>query len=48
MYRGLMDRPDVPRRLKCITIHEDPEQGGMMLIGTSYGEVVALGIGAYV
>ena len=46
--RGIMDRPDIPRRLKCMFVKEDHNQGGLLAVGTSYGEVVIMSIGCYV
>ncbi len=46
--RGLMDRTDIPRRIKCIAVKEDHNLGGLLVVGTSYGEVVMMSIGVYV
>ena len=46
--RGLMERPDIPRRLKCMAVKEDHNLGGLLVVGTSYGEVVIMSIGVYV
>jgi hypothetical protein len=46
--KGLMNRPDIPRRLKCMHVSEDPARGGLLTVGTSYGEVVIMSIGSHV
>lgn len=46
--RCLSVRPDVPRRLKCIFLIEDPENGGTVVVGTSYGDVYLVSIGTCV
>lgn len=46
--KGLITKPEIPRRLKCIQVIEDPYNergGGTMLIGTNYGEVMVSSIG---
>jgi WD40 repeat protein len=42
---GIMLRPDIPRRLKCMSLVEDYEEGGHMLVGTNYGDVFVISIG---
>lgn len=46
--KGLLPRPDIPRRIKCIDIQEDQESGGMMVVGTNYGDIIVMSIGRYV
>jgi hypothetical protein len=46
--RGLMGREDIPRRLKCMTVSEDSVNGGLLAVGTSYGEVIIISIGTHV
>ena len=41
----IMLRPDIPRRLKCMSIVENEEEGGNMLVGTNYGDVFVISIG---
>lgn len=41
----IMARPEIPRKLKCMSIVEDYEEGGNMLVGTSYGDVFVISIG---
>jgi len=48
IYRNLLTRPDIPRRLKCLSIQEDQQEGGMMAVGTNYGDVIVMSIGRYV
>jgi len=48
VYRGLVERPDVNRRLTCMHLIEDAENGGRMVIGTSYGEILVMDIGTSV
>jgi hypothetical protein len=38
----------VDRKLKSCHLVEDRERGGTLLVGTSYGEVVALSLGTTV
>ena len=49
-YRGLVDRPELNRALKCITINQnvDVNKKGMVAVGTSYGEVIVMDVGARV
>jgi hypothetical protein len=47
-YRGLIEKPDVFRRIKCMNIREDFVNGGVMAVGTSYGEVMIFNIGTMV
>jgi len=47
-FKGLISRPDIPRKLKCIDVVEDQEEGGMMVVGTQYGDVVVMSIGRLV
>ena len=47
-FRNLLPRPDIPRRMKSICIQEDQESGGMMVLGTNYGDVIVMSIGRYV
>mmetsp|Transcript_25494 Transcript_25494/g.35065 ORF Transcript_25494/g.35065 Transcript_25494/m.35065 type:complete len:193 (+) Transcript_25494:224-802(+) len=44
-YRQLILRPEIPRKLKCIHLYEDFQNGGMMVIGTSFGDVIACSLG---
>ena len=46
--RQLLSRPDIPRRLKCISVQEDQEEGGMVAVGTNYGDIVVFSIGRMV
>ena len=46
--RSLSVRPDVPRRLKCVFLTEDAENGGTLIVGTNYGDVYIIGIGTCV
>ena len=48
VYRNLILRPDITRKLKSLAIHEDFENGGTMIVGTSYGEIVVMNIGTQV
>jgi hypothetical protein len=38
---------EIPRRLKCLDIHENEEYGGLLCVGTSFGEIVLMSIGTY-
>jgi hypothetical protein len=44
-YRGLLGRPDINRKLKCISLEENQTSGGNMAIGTSYGDIIMLPLG---
>ena len=46
--RGLTPRPDVIRRLKSIFIREDADEGSMVAVGTSYGDIFLISIGTNV
>ena len=46
--RQLLSRPDIPRRLKCISVQEDQEEGGMVAVGTNYGDIIVFSIGRMV
>jgi hypothetical protein len=46
--RSLSVRPDVPRRLKCLFLTEDPDSGGTVVVGTNYGDVYIISIGTCV
>ena len=46
--RELCLRPDVIRRLKCMSLKEDTEEGGTLAVGTSYGDIFIVGIGTCV
>lgn len=50
IYKGLMSniRTDIPRRLKCIHLKEDSTNGGVMVIGTNYGDVMVFSLGTTV
>ena len=41
---NIMLRPDIPRRLKCMSIVENYE-GGNMVVGTNYGDIFVISIG---
>ena len=41
----IMPRPDIQRRLKCMSIVENYEEGGNMVVGTNYGDVFVISIG---
>ena len=47
-YRGMLARPDIARRIKCLSIEENQEEGGMMVVGTNYGDVIVMSIGRFV
>ena len=48
--RGLLPLPSlgIVRRLKSICVNEDAENGGTVVVGTSYGDVFIIGIGSCV
>jgi hypothetical protein len=48
LLQGLAVRGDVIRRLKCLSLREDPENGGTLAVGTSYGDVYIIAIGTCV
>jgi hypothetical protein len=41
----ILPRPEIHRKLKCLSILEDEENGGSMVIGTNYGDVLVSTIG---
>jgi WD40 repeat protein len=45
---GLLERPDIGRKIKCVSLQEDHEYGGMMAVGTSYGDIIMLRLGTTV
>lgn len=44
-YRELALRPNIPRKLKCVSVYEDYENGGTVAVGTSFGDVFACSLG---
>mmetsp|Transcript_3604 Transcript_3604/g.5616 ORF Transcript_3604/g.5616 Transcript_3604/m.5616 type:complete len:595 (-) Transcript_3604:1566-3350(-) len=44
----LIKRPDIRRKVKCAHLQEDHENGGNMVVGTSYGDVIMLRLGTTV
>ena len=48
MVKEIGTRPDVIRRLKSIFVREDADEGGTVVVGTSYGDVYIIGIGTNV
>ena len=42
IYNNVTTSPLVPRKLKSIEIEDDEENGGTMVIGTSYGDIFCL------
>ena len=50
LYRGLLldHRPDIARRLKCVHLVENHAEGGTMVVGTSYGDVIMFSLGTSV
>ena len=47
LHKNLILEPDIPRRIKCSFIVEDFDIGGSLCIGTSYGEIMIMSLGAY-
>ena len=43
--KQLLEKPEIPRRIKCLQITNDATNGGTMVLGTSYGEVMVCAIG---
>lgn len=41
----LMINMNIERRLKCLCVKENYESGGNLVLGTSYGEVIAISLG---
>jgi hypothetical protein len=41
----IMARPEIPRKLKCMSMIEDYEEGGSMVVGSSYGDVFVITLG---
>lgn len=44
-YRNLVEYSTIPRKLTCISIQEDEVNGGLMVVGTSFGEIIVMSIG---
>ena len=42
---SIMLRPEIPRKLKCMHIAENYEEGGKMAVGSHYGEVMVIALG---
>jgi len=47
-YKHLLSNEHVLRKLMCVHVQENYDTGGMMVVGTSYGEVVVLPLGTTV
>ena len=47
-YRNLLERPDVRRKIKSVHLEEDHVNGGNMVLGTSYGDIIMLKLGVTV
>lgn len=39
---------EIPRMIKCMHVVEDSVNGGLLAVGTSFGDVMLLGIGTYI
>ena len=37
--KELLNKPEIPRRLKCMHLVENYEEGGQLVIGSNYGEI---------
>lgn len=48
VYRNLLERPDIPRKIKSIHLQENTITGGNMVIGTSYGDIIMFSLGTTV
>ena len=48
--RGLVfdESSKLPRMLTCMCLVEDHDNGGTLVVGTSYGELIVLGIGTHI
>jgi hypothetical protein len=42
---NIIAKPDIPRKLKCMHIVENYEEGGQMVVGSHYGEVLVIATG---
>lgn len=47
-FRNLIPDGRVFRSLKCLAIEEDFENGGTMVVGTNYGEIIVFALGSYI
>jgi hypothetical protein len=47
-YRSLLERPDIHRKIKCVSLQENEETGGNLVVGTSYGDIIMLRLGTTV
>ena len=46
--KDYMLKPDIPRKVKCLHIAENYEEGGQMAVGTNYGDLYVMAIGRQV
>lgn len=47
-YRSIIEKPNLPRKIKSLNIHEDYVNGGSLAVGTSYGDIIVFSIGTTV
>lgn len=45
LYRGLLERPDILRKIKSAHLEENYVTGGNLVLGTSYGDIIMLKLG---
>lgn len=48
IYRSLLERPDILRKIKSVHLEENFETGGNLVLGTSYGDIIMLKLGTTV
>ena len=48
LYRNLLERPDVSRKIKAVHLQENFVTGGNLVLGTSYGDIIMLSLGTTV
>ena len=47
-FVGILQRPDVPRKIKSAHLEENYSTGGNLALGTNYGDIIMLSLGTTV
>lgn len=47
-YAGILQRPDVHRKIKSAHLEENAYSGGNLVLGTNYGDIIMLSLGTTV
>lgn len=48
IYAGILQRPDVHRKIKSAHLEENAYSGGSLVLGTNYGDIIMLSLGTTV